>query len=166
MCNSWLGVCVCVCVCVWYVYTNIYIYIYLFIYIPNSTSVFKNRDFPYAVVAWSHILMPMFPPIMTRFDHSGWDHVAGHSVSPTLLLLCRSLSAQTSWLEAVLQSVHVVYLMRPKIVCLSLQMALPVLYAFDVTLYFYYPFRVSSLNRTRGLIFKSNPMFVTLYAEV
>jgi len=53
-----------------------------YIYIPSSASVFKNRDFPYKVVAWSPIIMPMFPPFMTRFDHSGRDHVVATQFPP------------------------------------------------------------------------------------
>jgi hypothetical protein len=151
----YIYICVCVYMYVYiyiYIYTHIRTYTYKSIYTPSSVSVFKNRCFPYIFVAWSPIITPVFPRFMTRFDHSGWDHVAGLSfphfpsfaqITLSSVQLRLSLSAVdcfcASWHEAVLQSTRVTYLTRSKIVCMSLQMTLQVLYAFGVTLYFYYP---------------------------
>ena len=47
-------------------------------------------------VASSHILIPLFWPFLSGFDKSGWDHVVGELASNSSLLMCRSLSANSS----------------------------------------------------------------------
>ena len=53
-------------------------------------------------LTWLPITTPMFRPYVTGSDESGWGHLTGESVSPSVLLLHRSLSSHLWFIFPVL----------------------------------------------------------------
>ena len=76
--KTWKDLLVCVCVCVCVLQT-----------LSSWTCVFGISTF-------RPISLSLFQPFVTDADESGWDYTAGQLASPTVLLLCRSLSARWS----------------------------------------------------------------------
>jgi len=95
---------------------------------------------------------------MTSSDTSGWDHVAGESVSPHLPLLHSTLSPvkirislmetacfHTVWYETLPQSHNFMF---PKNLCILIKQAFYDCVPFVVISHFYYWYFISSSNPT------------------
>lgn len=100
------------------------------------------------------ILTPLLQHLMRRTDKSAWDHVAGKSVSATLLLLCRSQWG--SVFHLVRLTAFVLYVTRLFFDHVTYHML------FEVILYLYYWYFRSSWNQISSLHWKWMSMRVTV----
>jgi len=131
------------------------------------------RDFD---LSWSPILIPLFRHVVGS-DELICDHVTYSRISPTLLLLRRSLSDQSSSFFLLVTLIAFVLLrLRPYFSCLFIYVMLTecarsvknnlscfcTLCGGYVTSRFSYWYFNSSLNQTRFEHCKWNPMFVTV----
>jgi hypothetical protein len=60
----------------------------------NADQIFMNLNVRNLAFFWPLILTQLLWPFVTSANEMGWNQLIGHSASPTLLLLRRSLSAQ------------------------------------------------------------------------